>query len=123
MDRKHFTYSHPQGNRSLVGIAVVALYLGIWITSLLSPLLLALAIYKSCYLSASVIITLTAIAYLPEGYVPALEIVRSVLLQGICKYWTSCSMQWAAGAAPAGTRGSRGPTLLCVHPHGIMCSS
>ena len=110
MDRKHYTYNHPihSGHRSFAGEIVVGLYLGIWISSLLSPILLGIALYGRNWIAAMVIMTLTAIAYLPEGWVPASTTVRRLLLRGMCAYWESCSMQWAAGSAPAGTRGAPG---------------
>lgn len=113
------TIKQPKGPfQQLHGTFTIASYIIVWIASLLSPFLIAIALYTRRYVSGTFLTLVVLLCYMPIWQrFPSLKIF---LGRGSLSYFTDSSILYENGV-PASRDHSEGPSLLCVHPHGIFC--
>ena len=95
--------------------AGLLLYIGVWICSVASPLILLALFAVGWHVSFSIVLGLAAASYLPRDALPRVDALRSHLRDSLPRYFNNCSLRMEA--VPA----EEEPTVLCVHPHGIFC--
>jgi len=110
----------PEPNR-LWGSLSVAVYLGSWTTSLLSPFVLATLAYKRQHKAAAILAGSMAACFLPAKRLP---VFAQFMSTNLARYYArgSGAVTWEDGAMvdPKNPDGEW-KTMLCVHPHGIVC--
>jgi Diacylglycerol acyltransferase len=115
------------------GAWVVGTFVVVWISSLLSPLLLGVAWYLEQHSVAAAIVAISVVAYLPWQRGVLCDAYRNVTNFGHYRLYKSCRIQYEeplpipppdAQSSPSdGTTASKAriPTFYAVHPHGAFC--
>mmetsp|Transcript_21533 Transcript_21533/g.65819 ORF Transcript_21533/g.65819 Transcript_21533/m.65819 type:complete len:204 (-) Transcript_21533:659-1270(-) len=94
------------------GICLTA-YIGIWISSVLSPAIFTGLYLTGNYKTLSVLLGLAALSYAPV--LPHLAWLRSFFGNANPRYFKNCSLRLEAPVD------EKKPTVVCVHPHGLFC--
>jgi 1-acyl-sn-glycerol-3-phosphate acyltransferase len=104
--------------QTFLGGVTVTTFIAIWISSLMSPILLYISIQTQNYLAAGLILSLTTIAYLPwdtKGKLP--QAVKHFIKSFHPMYYTRCKVLFEDTLPKADSK----PTFYAVHPHGAFC--
>ena len=100
--------------RPLQGGLTVALVCLLWVSSILSPFLFAVALWRGWTAVAVALVAVTALAHSPLlGYVPA---VSAAFRWAFERAFQSVTVRFEPGSAP----GSSPSKLYAVHPHGVF---
>ena len=126
-----FEYYAIDNKRSIIGELCILSFITIWITSLLSPIILLTLILNKYYILSSLVTLICIIAYLPSSFDKYLQSpsFRKLLFHAASKYYHKMSFGWIKGSKPYSQHeidnniNNAIPTLFCVHPHGIFSQS
>lgn len=106
---------------TLIGGCVVLVFLGTWITSVVSPFLVPYWVLRGQYLPLCVLGVVITGAYLPwnKGYISNLF---SLFARYNTFYYKKCSVIFQSKeSVPQNDQKDQGPLLYAVHPHGAFC--
>lgn len=93
----------------------------IWISSLLSPLLFAAAVYNGQYMRALVTVLITILAYVPWEKNRTTEAGRFVFYYYMPRYFKSMSVEYEGPPiVKQALSSSTSPVLYAIHPHGAF---
>mmetsp|Transcript_17439 Transcript_17439/g.21300 ORF Transcript_17439/g.21300 Transcript_17439/m.21300 type:complete len:325 (+) Transcript_17439:34-1008(+) len=103
--------------QTIVGGFTVCMFISIWISSLLSPLLLYFSIKYQKHVATTLILLAVATAYIPfwntKGLFP--RALKGFINKYYVKYFTRCKVIYEEAPDP------NIPTFYAVHPHGAFC--
>ena len=104
--------------QSFLGAVTVSSFIVIWLSSAASPLILFLSLRGEYYKTATFIVLITIIAYLPWKRGPISRCVQSFIDKNHPKYYDGVSIVFEGGEVPPSEHRQ---TFFAVHPHGAFC--
>ena len=108
---------------TLLGLLSVGSFIIIWISSLMSPILLFLCIKHQNYTGTTIILSVTAAAYLPWNARSSKlkHIVQSFISHYHPLYYKKCTVLFK-GLLPTDEQSQNSkPLFYAIHPHGAFC--
>lgn len=102
---------------TLLARFAVGFFVVVWISSILSPLLLYQSIVAENYIAASIIVLVTLSAYAPWKKGPITRAITRFYDTYQPKCYKSSKRIFCHGAQPSKTN----PMFYAVHPHGAFC--
>ena len=105
----------------ILGASVIMLFVVTWISSLLSPLILAHSLYKGYY-SLSVLVVIISIAsYLPWKKGPIAKSVHNFIYKYFPRYFKSFTLEFEGDDDPSSATSKHvQQTFYAIHPHGAF---
>ena len=97
----------------LVGVCIIVIFVGTWICSISSPILVFLSVYYQYYTITCILTLVISVAYLPFDKKSVM--IRDFMRQFHERYYEKFSIDFEQNPS------SNPKTFYAVHPHGIYC--
>jgi Diacylglycerol acyltransferase len=105
----------------IIGALVIFFFVATWISSLLSPLILANALYKGYYIRSGLILLITLVSYASWEKGPVAKAVHQVVYKYFPLYFKSFALEFEGNDDPSSANSKPSQqTFYAIHPHGAF---